>query len=77
MTWVGGLLFLGCYWICLEGLEWLSLGYLAAVQKLDDLNGYTVPDKPIEELVFVWAFGMYWTGVYAHFTWQRPEISKG
>ena len=75
-TWIGGLVFLAYYWIFLEGLEWLSPGYLAAVWNMDDLSGYTVSDKPIEELAFAWTFGMYWAGVYAHFTWRRPVIGQ-
>ena len=30
---------------------------------------------PVEELLFAIGFGMYWSGVYEHFTWKRttPE----
>ena len=30
---------------------------------------------PIEELLFAAGFGMYWSGVYEHFTWRRAPLT--
>ena len=70
-SWVGGLLFLGYYWIYILGLELLSPGYIEHVWNLEALSGLMVFNIPLEELVFAYTFGMYWAGVYEHFTWKK------
>jgi len=69
-TWTGGVLFTVYYLIFLEGLNLISPGYLDRVWNLDALTGITVFDLPLEELLFAFTFGMYWTGVYEHFKWE-------
>jgi len=70
-TWIGGLLFTGYYWIFVEGLDLLSPGYVERVWNLDALSGVMILNTPLEELLFALAFGMYWAGVYEHFTWRK------
>ncbi len=70
-TWLGGLLFLVYYAIFLAGLEWSAPGYIDRVWNMEVLSGITVGFMPIEELLFAIGFGMYWSGVYEHFTWRR------
>lgn len=70
-TWIGGLLFLGYYAIFLAGLEWSAPGYIDRVWNMEALSGITVGFMPIEELLFAIGFGMYWSGVYEHFTWKK------
>jgi hypothetical protein len=45
------------------------------VWDLKALSGIMIADIPIEELIFALTFGMYWSGVYEHFTWKKtmPE----
>ncbi len=80
-TWIGGLLFLVYYAIFLAGLEWSAPGYIDRVWNMDVLTGMTIWFMPIEELLFAIGFGMYWSGVYEHFTWKklsdevRPNVS--
>ncbi len=69
-SWIGGLLFLIYYAIFLAGLEWSAPGYIERVWNLDALSGIALGFMPIEELLFAIAFGMYWSGVYEHFTWR-------
>jgi len=69
-SWIGGLLFLVYYAIFLAGLEWSAPGYIERVWNLDALSGITSGFMPIEELLFAVFFGMYWSGVYEHFTWH-------
>jgi len=71
-TWVGGILFTGYYWTFVEGLELLSPGYVENVWNLGALSGLFVINTPLEELIFAFTFGMYWAGVYEHFTWMKP-----
>lgn len=70
-TWVGGLLFLGYYWLFISGLEMLSPGYVEQVWNLEALSGILFFGIPMEEFIFALTFGMYWAGVYEHFTWSR------
>jgi hypothetical protein len=32
---------------------------------------------PLEELLFGFTFGLYWTGVYEHFTWNKSVSHAG
>jgi len=70
-TWIGGLLFLIYYAIFLAGLEWSAPGYIDRVWNMEVLSGVNVGFMPIEELLFAVGFGMYWSGVYEHFTWRK------
>ena len=70
-TWIGGLLFLGYYTVFLLGLEWIAPGYIQRVWNLAALSGVLVFGMPLEELLWGIAFGLYWSGVYEHFTWKR------
>lgn len=70
-TWIGGLLFLVYYALFLTGLEWTAPDYINRVWNLPALSGINIAFMPLEELLFAIAFGMYWAGVYEHFTWQK------
>ena len=52
-------------------LVWLAPGYINEVWNLPALSGVLVFGIPLEELLFGWTFGMYWSGVYEHVMWQR------
>lgn len=53
------------------GLEWSAPGYIERVWNLDNLTGIKLTFIPLEELLFAFFFGLYWSGVYEHFTWTR------
>lgn len=72
-TWLGGLLFLVFYVIFLVALELSAPGYIEKVWNLSDLSGLMLGFMPLEELLFAITFGMYWAGVYEHFTWRRTH----
>lgn len=73
--WLGGALFVAYYFVFLQGLELLSPGYIVRVWNLQALSGWYVAGEPVEELAFALGFGMYWSGVYEHFTWSRPQAA--
>jgi len=75
-TWIGGVLFLAYYTVFLQGLLWLSPGYVDRVWNLSALSGVGIAGMPIEELLFASTFGMYWSGVYEHFTWRAPRRTR-
>ncbi|OGA25756.1 MAG: hypothetical protein A3I02_15890 [Betaproteobacteria bacterium RIFCSPLOWO2_02_FULL_67_26] len=74
-TLVGGLLFLGLYTVLLLGLEWSAPGYIGQVWNLKALSGVLVYGLPLEELLFGFTFGLYWTGLYEHFTWKKSATA--
>ncbi len=76
-TWVGGLLFLGYYLVFLLGLKVTAPGYVERVWNHEALSGLHVLGMPVEEFLFAAGFGMYWSGVYEHFTWRRPGGERG
>ncbi|MDP2695739.1 MAG: lycopene cyclase domain-containing protein [bacterium] len=68
---VGGILFLGFYFVYFLILLWLYPGYVDAVWNLPALSNILVFNIPIEELMFAFAFGFLWSSIYEHATWQR------
>lgn len=75
-TFVGGGLFLILYGVFMLGLRWLAPGYIEQVWNLPALTGVLVYGIPLEELVFGFSFGMYWSGVYEHLSWQRGTATR-
>lgn len=68
-TLIGGMLFAAYYAAFMLLLEWSAPGYIARVWNLTALSGITIAGIPLEELVFGFAFGSYWAGIYEHLTW--------
>jgi hypothetical protein len=72
-SWIGGLLFLGYYIVFLQLLRGLSPGYVERVWNLSVLSGIRWLGMPLEELLFAFSFGMYWSGVYEHVAWMDTD----
>lgn len=70
-TLLGGGLFLALYALFVLLLDRSAPGYIEAVWNLPALSGVRLAGIPLEELAFGFAFGMYWAGVYEHFTWTQ------
>lgn len=66
----GGIIFLSLYILFLLGLKWLWPGYIEAVWNLGDLLAWRPAGLPVEELMFGFSFGLYWSCVYEHLTWR-------
>jgi len=75
-TGLGGTLFAAYYALFMALLEWSAPGYIARVWNLAALSGVAVAGLPLEELLFGFAFGAYWSGVYEHLTWQGSGSSR-
>jgi len=73
-TFAGAFLFLALYAAFMLGLRVLTPGYIAEVWNLPALQWGLLIGIPVEELVFGFAFGAYWTGVYEHFTWSESAV---
>ena len=69
--WLGGAAYLLLYIVFLLGLIWIMPGYIERVWNLKALSGVIWYHMPLEELLFGFTFGLYWAGVYEHFTWAK------
>ncbi len=74
-TLVGGILFLLLYTAFLLALKWSAPGYIEQVWNLKELSGILIYGLPLEELLFGFAFGLFWTGIYEHFTSKRSVVA--
>lgn len=74
---IGGVLFLMLYTMFLFGLKWLWPGYIEAVWNLPDLLPWRPAGLVLEELMFGFGFGMYWSSVYEHVAWFQRDSSGG
>jgi hypothetical protein len=72
-TLVGGVMFLVLYTVFLLGLKLLWPGYIETVWNLGDLIAWRPVGLPLEELLFGFGFGMYWSSVYEHVTWRQRD----
>lgn len=76
-TLIGGVLFLLLYSIFMLLLVIFAPGYIEQVWNLPDISGVLLGSIPFEELAFGFAFGLYWAGIYEHFTWHRSQVNQG
>jgi len=65
--------------LCLYFLYFITLiaaapGYVERVWNLGAISGVLVFGVPLEELMFAFAFGFYWSTVYEHFTWKEVPV---
>ena len=71
---VSAFLFLALYFLYFLTLIIAEPGFVNRVWNLPALSGIFVLGIPVEELLFAFSFGFYWSTVYEHFTWKRiPE----
>jgi len=72
-TLVGAGIFFGYYALFMAALLVFAPGYIEQVWNLPQLTGVLVWGIPVEELLFGFTFGMYWTSVYEHLTWWGTQ----
>lgn len=75
-TLIGGLLFAAYYAIFMLGLVFTAPGYIEQVWNLPALSGVVLTGIPLEELLFGFAFGLFWSSVYEHLTWSRSLVAR-
>ena len=68
---VSGALFLLLYFVAFAAFNVAFPGYVAAVWNLPVLSRVFVAGVPLEELMFAFTFGLYWSSVYEHLAWKR------
>lgn len=72
-TLIGGALFVVFYLLFLVVLEIMAPGYIVRVWNLPALSGVMIGTIPVEELLFGFGVGAYWSGVYEHLAWHRSS----
>jgi len=68
---VSAFLFLGLYFVYFLTLIAMFPGYVQQVWNLKAISGILIVGIPIEELMFAFSFGFFWSTVYEHFTWKK------
>lgn len=76
--WIGGLLFLVIYIVYFGSLLLVFPQFVDSHWNLAVLTGTKILGIPLEELLFAFSFGMYWSGLYEHIFWYqlKPENSQ-
>lgn len=69
--WYGGILFFILYFIFFEILNLMYPGYVELVWNLKALSGFLILGIPLEELLWGFTFGMYWSSIYEHLLWYK------
>ena len=75
--WVEGILFTLLYFIYFGSILPFYPQYVELYWNLDDLTHILLLGIPIEELLFAFTFGMYWSELYEHLYWRKLIKSNG
>ena len=70
-TLIGGILFLGLYFAFFLSFNFIYPSAVEQFWNLSAISGILFLGIPIEELLFAFAFGMMWAGVYEHVKWYE------
>lgn len=72
-----GALFLLLYFVVFVLFDQAFPGYVVAVWNLKAVSGVVLWGVPLEELLFAFTFGLYWSSVYEHLGWRRSLSISG
>lgn len=75
-VWVGGFLFMLLYFIYFGSILIFYPKYVQLYWNLNALLNVFIMGIPIEELLFAFTFGMYWSGLYEHLYWKKLIKTK-
>jgi hypothetical protein len=71
--WIGGLLFTLLYFIYFGSILPFFPEYVNLYWNLDALTHILILGVPLEELLFAFTFGMYWSSLFEHLYWQKLQ----
>lgn len=69
--WVGGMLFTALYFVYFGSILPFYPDYVELYWNWGNLTHLLVLGIPIEELLFAFTFGMYWSGLQEHLYWRK------
>ena len=49
-------------------------GYVAQVWDMKALSGLLIAGIPLEEILFAFGFGFFWSGIYDLYSWRKLEV---
>ncbi len=70
---VSGVLFFLVYFVVFALFNLAFPGYVVAVWNLPAVSGLLLWGVPLEELMFAFTFGLYWSSIYEHLAWRRSR----
>lgn len=73
---ISAFIFLALYFFYFLTLIAVYPGYVEQVWLLDRISGILIIDIPLEELMFAFSFGFFWSSIYEHFTWKKLKLIK-
>lgn len=76
LAWMGGVLFMVYFLIFEWSIEWMSPGHLEHLWNHEGVFGLYILSIPLEEYLFAFGLGAYWTVVYEHFAGRKPPDSR-
>ncbi len=68
---IGGILFTGLYFIYFASLKWVYPEYIEKFWNFSNLSGILLYGIPIEEFLFAFTFGMFWSSIFEHLYWLK------
>lgn len=74
---VGGMIFAVLYFFYFGSILIFFPEYVRTYWNLNALSNVLILGIPLEELLFGFTFGMYWSGIYEHFSWYSLNPMKG
>lgn len=64
-------IFLGLYFLYFLTLTAMYPGYVEQVWNLGAISGILFVGIPLEELMFAFSFGFFWSSIYEHVAWRK------
>jgi len=68
---ISTILFFAIYYVYFLTLIQMVPGYVEKVWNLKELSGFLITGVPLEELLFAFIVGFYWSSMYEHVTWRK------
>lgn len=68
---ISAFIFFALYFVYFLTLIAAYPGYVEQVWRLDVVSGILIAGVPLEELMFAFSFGFFWSSIYEHLTWRR------
>jgi hypothetical protein len=69
--WIGGILFTLLYFFYFTSLNWAYPDYVDLVWNMEAITGILILGIPVEEYLFAFTFGMFWSSLYEHMHWFK------
>ena len=69
--WIGGILFTLLYFIYFTSLRLVYPSYIEHVWNFEEITEILVVGIPLEEYLFAFTFGMFWSSIYEHTHWFK------